>query len=134
MARRPFFRRFPGFRPPAPFLWSRYALPPERAAPAPPIPAAYCPRKIPPFCPWNPQRTSSGQSKCGPCTRSVACRMPVPEALEGPVSKPSVISELAAVSFSGSTRESVKDKIRHSGLRPGICKSHPLSSHPTSGP
>ena len=59
--------------------------------------------------PWNPQRSFE-------------------RALEGPVSKPSVISGLAFVSFSGSTRESVKDKIRHSVPRPRICKSCPLVS------
>ena len=48
--------------------------------------------------------------------------IPVPEPVEGPVSKPYVIQDLAIVSFSGSTRESVKAKIRHSGPRPGICK------------
>ena len=72
-----------------------------------------------------------------PGTRSAASSrhlIPVPEALEGPVSKPSVTSGLAIVSFSGSTRESVKDKIRHSGPRPGICKScHPVPE-PVEGP
>ncbi len=47
---------------------------------------------------------------------------PVPEALEGSVSKSFVTPGLAIVSFSGSPRESVKDKIRHSWPQPGICK------------
>ena len=100
---------FPGFRPSAPFLWSRSALPPERAASAPPIPAA--PQSATPLFPQT---------------------LPVPEPVEGPhanrhpssPTKPIIPNKARHPELDSG---SVKDRIRHSGPNPGICKScHPV--------